>query len=54
MKRFTVKLIKDLDAEGFRGGKYILLVTTETERMNREEAKTSRDNTYPEPNFRVS
>lgn len=52
LKWFTVKLIKDLDAEGFRGGKYIMLVTTKTERMNREEAKTSRDDTYPE--FRVS
>lgn len=31
-----------------------MLVTTKTERMDREEAKTSRDDTYPEPSFRVS
>lgn len=31
-----------------------MLETTKTERMDREEAKTSRDDTYPEPSFRVS
>lgn len=45
--------MKDLGGEGFRGSKYIILVTTEAERLSRE-AKPLRDNAYPGPNHRVS
>lgn len=45
LKWLTVTLIKDVDDEGFRGSKSSMLVTTKAERMNREAAKTSSDDT---------
>lgn len=45
MKWLTVTLIKDVNDEGFRGSKSSMLVTTKAERMNREAAKTSSDDT---------
>lgn len=49
----NIKLMKDLDNEGFPGRKYSMLVTTEAQSLRRE-AKLARDNAYPGPNSRVS
>lgn len=45
LKWLTVTLIKDVNDEGFRGSKSSILVTTKAEKMNREAAKTSSDDT---------